>query len=230
MKKITLYSEVLWILSLVIISFSVAMTAAADFGLSMVVAPAYIISLKLGVLTFGQCEYLAQGFMFLLMCLLLRRIKPIYFCSFFTCIVYGLLLDGWRLLIPMFNPSLTAPGSMSMELRIIFFVAGLVLCALSIAMCFNSYIYPQVYDFFVKAVSAHFSLSRERFKIGFDMCFLALACVLSLLFFRRFQGVGVGTLITTVFNGVLIGFFGRLIEKHCRVVAIWPALEKRFEL
>ena len=227
MKKLTLHSELLWILSLVILSFSVAMTAAADLGLSMVVAPAYM---KLGVLTFGQCEYLAQGVLFLLMCLLLRRIKPIYFVSFFTCVVYGLLLDGWRSVIPMFDPGVTAPGSMSMELRVVFFAAGLVLCALSIAMGFNSYIYPQVYDFFVKAVSDRFSIRRDRFKTGFDMCFLALACAMSLLFFRRFQGVGVGTIITTLFNGLLIGFFGRLIDKRCRVVPIWPGLEKRFQL
>lgn len=230
MKKIKLYSEFNWLLSLVVISFSVAMTAAADFGLSMVVAPAYIISLKLGFLSFGQCEYITQGILFVLLCLLLGRVKPVYFCSFFTCLVYGLILDGWRSLVPLFDPAVTAPGSMPMGVRIVLFALGMVLCAFSIALCFNSYIHPQVYDFFVKAVSDRFSIPRDRFKIGFDMAFLLLAIALSLLFFRGFRGVGVGTVVTAACNGLLVGFFSRLIDRHCVVTALWPKLEKRFEI
>ena len=38
--------------SMIIMSLAVAMTAAADFGVSMIVAPAYILSLKIPFLTF----------------------------------------------------------------------------------------------------------------------------------------------------------------------------------
>ena len=230
MKKIKIYSEAAWLVSLLLLSFAVAMTAAADFGLSMVVAPAYILSLRLGSLSFGQCEYIVQGILFIVMCIALGRIKGVYFMSFITCLVYGLMLDSWRALIPVFNPALTAPGSMVMELRLLFFVVGLVLCAFCIALCFYSYIYPQVYDFFVKAMAERFSIRRDRFKIGFDMSFLALACAMTLLFFGKLQGVGVGTVVTTLFNGLLIGCFSRLLEKHCEFVAIWPALEKHFKM
>ena len=48
MKKIKIYSEIIYLLSIIIISFSVAMLSAVDFGISMIVAPAYILSEKLG--------------------------------------------------------------------------------------------------------------------------------------------------------------------------------------
>lgn len=230
MKKIKIYGEAAWLVSLLLLSFSVAMTAAADFGLSMIVAPAYILSLRLDALSFGQCEYIMQGALFILMCLALGKIKPIYFMSFFTCLVYGLMLDGWRAIIPIFNPVVTAPGSMDMGLRIVFFVLGLVICAFCIALCFYSYIYPQVYDFFVKAMADRFSIRRDRFKIGFDVSFLILACAMTFIFFARLEGVGVGTVVTTLFNGLLIGFFSRQLEKHCDFVALWPDLEKRFKM
>ena len=43
MKKLTLYSEILYVLSIVLLALAVAILTAADFGVSMIVAPAYIL-------------------------------------------------------------------------------------------------------------------------------------------------------------------------------------------
>ena len=67
-KKLTIHSELVYVLSIIILSFSVAMVSAADFGLSMIVSPAYILSQKLEFLTFGQSEYVVQAFMFIIFC------------------------------------------------------------------------------------------------------------------------------------------------------------------
>ena len=93
MKKITFYSELVYVSSLVILSFAVSMISATDFGLSMIVSPAYILSLKFPVLTFGQAEYVVQGILFVLFCILLKKIRAVYFVSFGTGFVYGLMLD-----------------------------------------------------------------------------------------------------------------------------------------
>ncbi|MBR2338785.1 MAG: hypothetical protein IKA63_04890, partial [Clostridia bacterium] len=60
MKKITLPDEIVYLAATVLLALSVAMLTAADFGISMIVAPAYILSQKLGFLTFGQSEYVIQ--------------------------------------------------------------------------------------------------------------------------------------------------------------------------
>ena len=73
MKKITLYSELAYVFAILILSFSVAMVSAADLGLSIIVAPAYILSQKLGFLTFGQSEYVVQAILFIVFCILLKR-------------------------------------------------------------------------------------------------------------------------------------------------------------
>ena len=46
MKKKFFYTEIAYVLGLVIMAFAAAFTEKADFGMSMVVAPAYIIHLK----------------------------------------------------------------------------------------------------------------------------------------------------------------------------------------
>lgn len=46
MKKIRVSNELIYVLAVIVLSFATAMLAAADLGMSMVVAPAYIVSLK----------------------------------------------------------------------------------------------------------------------------------------------------------------------------------------
>ena len=230
LRKIRFPAEAAYLVALVVLALAVAMTAASDLGVSMIVAPAYILSLKVDALTFGQSEYIVQGLLFIAFCLLMRRVRLIYFSAFLTGLLYGAVLDFWRLVIPHFNPSITPIGSLGLPLRILYFIGGTVLCSACIALFFHTYLYPQIYDFFVKGVTARYGLNRTRFKIAYDAAFLVAACVMSLLLFRRFVGVGIGTLITTAVNGVLIGFFDKLFAKHFDFTPLLPRFAERFAL
>ena len=228
-KRITIPSEIMFLLATVVMAFSVAILAAADFGLSMIVAPAYMVSLKLGFLTFGQSEYLVQALLFLVLCLCLKRFKVLFLASFLAGVIYGAVLDLWRL-IPLLDPNVTPAGSLSLPLRLVFLVLGTVLCSLSVAAYFHSYLYPQVYDFFVKAVTDHYGFDRTKFKRLFDLTFLAVSLLLSFLFFGALRGIGWGTLLMTLVNGPLIGLFDRMIAAHVDTPALFPRLEERFRI
>ena len=206
------------------------MITAADFGVSMIVAPAYIISLKSGVLTFGQSEYIVQGALFILFCILMKKVKLVYFSSFATGIIYGAVLDLWRTVIPPFNPEITPPGSMALGIRITYLALGMVMTSFSIALFFRTYFLPQVYDFFVKGISAHFNLDRNKFKIGFDIIFLLISACVSLILFKGFKGIGTGTVVMTAFNGVLIGMFGKMFDKAIDFKPLFKNFSERFRL
>lgn len=229
-KKITLHGEFVYAAAVILLSLAVAMLSAANFGVSMIVAPAYIISQKLGVITFGQGEYLVQSVLFVVFCILMKKIKPIYFVSFITCLIYGAVLDLWRKFVPLFNPDVTAPGSMTMPVRILLFVGGMLLTSFSVMLFYKTYLYPQVYDFFVKGISAHFNKDRTKFKIVFDFSCLAVSCVLTLTLFRKFVGIGVGTLILTALNGFIIGRFDKLFDKCVNLKPLFPKFASKFDL
>ncbi len=229
-KKITIHSELLFLIGNILLAFSVAMVSASNFGLSMIVSPAYILSQKLGFLTFGQSEYVLQGVLFIVFCILMKKVKLIYFTSFITCLFYGAVLDFWRVIIPIFNPEITAPGSMSFPLRVFFYAGGTILTSLTIAMLFRSYIYPQVYDFFVMGITEHFNIDRTKFKSVFDICCLLVSVAMTLIFFRKFIGIGVGTLITTLVNGFMIGKFGTLLDSLFEIKPLFPKLAKKFDI
>lgn len=223
MKKIKISSELVYVLATFLLSLAVSMHTAADFGLSMIVSPAFLISVKTEVLTFGQAEYILQGALFIVLCISLKRFKPIYLFSFFSGFFYGTVLDLWRLVIPHFNPNLTTPQDINIYIRIIYFIVGLLLTTLSIAMFFRCYIYPQVYDFFVKAISERYNLKIKSVKLINDITFLVVSVVLSLIFFNKLVGVGIGTFIAAFLNGFLINSFGNLIDK---IFIIEPKFKK----
>ena len=102
MKKTVLYTELAYVLGMVGLSLSVALMTRADFGVSMVVAPAYLLYLKLNPVlpffTFGMAEYTLQAALLLCTILTVKKFRPYFLFSFVTAVLYGFLLDGWMLL------------------------------------------------------------------------------------------------------------------------------------
>ena len=228
-KKRIFPAELAYLLALVLLAFAVAMLTTAGFGVSMIVAPAYLVSLKVSILSFGQAEYVLQAGLFIVFCLVMRKFKAVYLSSFVTCLIYGAVLDLWRLL-PVFNPNVTAPGSMAVPLRIVMFVFGILLTSLSVACFFKTYLYPQVYDFFVKGVSARFHIKRSFFKTCFDLSCLAVGSAMTLLFFGKFVGISFGTLFMALITGTVIGFFGKILDKVLDVTPFFPKFAAHFSL
>lgn len=229
MRKIKVSNELVYVLAVFVLSFATAMLAAADLGMSMVIAPAYIVSLKVQILTFGQAEYLVQGTLFVLFCVLMKRVRVLYFFAFVSGLIYGAVLDFWRMVIPHFNPDLFAPGSLPLSLRIVYFIVGFLLNSLGVALYFKTYFYPQVYEFFVKGISRRFGVEMSKFKIGFDMTCLVIAAALSFILFHGFVGIGVGTVALAFGNGPLIGLYGKWMDRHLDTWNRWTDFAEKFE-
>ena len=209
MKKIILSSEIIYLVAIALLSLAVAALSAADFGISMIVAPAYLLSLKTNFLTFGQAEYVIQAGVFIVLCLVLKKFKFIY-------------LFSWRKL-PLFDPQTTPPGSRSLPFRIILFLSGIILTSFSVALFFKTYLYPQVYDFSVKAISRRYGIRLPILKTIVDLTCLTTSFIMTLTFFGKIRGIGWGTVIMALVNGTLIGFFSNLLD---RIIEFRPIFRK----
>lgn len=212
MRK-TFYTELAYVLGLLFVALGVAFMEKPDFGVSMVVAPAYILHLKISetysFFTFGMAEYTLQAVLLIIMALVLRRFKLSYLFSFVTAVIYGFILDLCMLLVsyvPMEN----------MALRITYYTLGMVLCAIGIALFFHTYIAPEVYELFVKEVSSKYGVEIHRFKTGYDICSCLIGVILSFIFFGFgvFRGVKWGTIICALINGTLIGLCSKFLEQR----------------
>lgn len=213
MKKKVLYSEFAYIAGLILLALGTALMERADFGVSMVVAPAYLIYRKLNPIfsfvSFGMAEYLLQLLILLGMMLILRRIRLSYILSFATAVIYGFILDGSMALVGLI-------GINPMWLRVLFYLLGMILCSMGVSMLFHTYISPEAYELFVKEISARAKMDIHRFKTLYDCASCLIAVLMSFAFFGFgvFEGVKLGTIFCALINGSLIGLCSGFYEKH----------------
>ena len=213
MNQKTFYTEIAYLLGLLILALGTAFMERADFGVSMVVAPAYLIHLKvsevLPFFSFGMAEYTLQAVVILAMILILRRIKLSYFFSFVTAVLYGLTLDGAMALI-----ALLPEGSFGVKLG--WFLFGMLLCSIGVSLLFHTYISPEAYELFVKEISAKLQRDIHKCKTAYDCASCLIAILLSFLFFGfgHFEGVKLGTIFCALVNGSLIGRCTAWFEKR----------------
>ena len=229
MKKLKLPSEVVYLAAIVLLAFSVAMLTSVDFGISMIVAPAYILSLVVPSLSFGQAEYVIQAMLFVVFCVVMKNFRISFLSSFLTCLLYGAVLDLFRL-IPLFNPTITPPGSMDLWARIVMFILGVPMSAFSIALFSKNYVYPEVYDLFFLGFCKNNCINTAVFKTCFDAFMLVLGTAMTLAFFKKFVGINWGTLVMTVCNGTLISLFSKLLDKCIDVKPIFKRFASHFAL
>ena len=210
MKKKYFPTELAYLIGITILAFGAALMAQADFGMSMVVAPAYLLHLKvsqfLPFFSFGMAEYTLQAVLLVVLAIVMRRFKWSYLFSLGTAVFYGFLLDIFMKIVANF-PEETA-------WRVVWYIVGLLLCTAGVSLLFHTYISPEAYELFVKEVSAKIPMDISKFKTIYDCTSCLVAILLSFLFFGwgHFEGVKLGTILCALINGWMIGRFTKIFE------------------
>lgn len=228
-KPLTVYTEPAFVAANVVMGLGVAMMAAADLGMSMTGAPAYLLSIRFPAFSFGTCEIFIQLILILLTFLVIGRIRLRFFLSLLSGSVYALFLDLWRAIIPALNPAVTPAGNLPLPVRLSLFVGGVVLVMFSVAVFFRCYIYPQSYDLFVRELCRRYGIRKSAAKTAFDCSFLVLGIVLSCVFFSRIQAIGIGTVLLSLCGGSLLGICDRFLSRTTAFRPLFPRAVALFE-
>lgn len=221
--KLKKCGELSFLLGTVLLGLATSLMSKAGFGVSMVVAPAYVIAEKVQVISAGTMCYIKQGVLILLTSLIMRRFRVTYLFSFLSAVLFGLSVDFFTGVCLAWVQSPSLPG------RIALFCIGIPINSFSIALLFHTYFPPQAPELFVKELSRKYGWAVYKTKYVFDLSFCVLSIVLSLLFFRRLLYIGVGTVICALVNAPLIGFFGKILDRVGEYDARFPRLAALFE-
>ncbi len=222
MTRVEKSSELLWFFGIIFVALGVAICSKADLGVSMIAAPAFVVSEALlahcSILTVGVTEYIIQGIILVVLCLTVRRFNWRYLLAFAVAVIYGYTLDLFLLLLSnvQFN---------TIWLRWIMLIVGDMITAFGVACFFRTYMPLQVYELFVYEVTEKFHLKISKTKWIFDLSLLIISVTLALTLFddansfncstigyASFHSIGLGTLVTTAINSPLISLMGKLID------------------
>ena len=234
MKKIGKSGELLWLFGMIFVALGVSICSKADLGVSMIAAPPFVIqealSPYIGFLSVGMAEYMIQGILLILLCVIVRRFDWRYLLAFLVAVLYGYILDLFLFLLGGVTVT-------SIPLRYLMLLIGDLITAFGVACFFGTYMPLQVYELFVAEVSAVFRIDINRIKWAFDLSLLALSILLALLLFdlhdfdwsqigyKSYHSIGPGTLITTLINSPLIAMMSRLVRRFFDPTPRFPRLE-----
>ena len=211
-RKKIFYAELAYVAGIALLALGTALMERADFGMSMVVAPAYIVHLRVSQFlpwfSFGMAEFALQGALLVALSLWMGRFKRSYLFSFATAVLYGMVLDL------CISAAALLPGY-GTAARLICYVLGMLLCAAGVALLFHSYIPPEAYELVVKEVADRRKWDVGRVKTVYDCISCAAGVALSFAFFGwgQFEGVKAGTILCALVNGWLIGWIDRWLNK-----------------
>ena len=223
-KKIGKFNELSWFIGVLLGALGLCLSTKADFGLSMLSAPAYILHMKLHEIfswySHGTSEYIWQGMLLIIMCLIIRKFKVRYIFSFLTAVLFGWEVDAWKWIL--------GGGEAYPELwqRIIAFILGTLISALAVAFYFRTYMPLQMGELIVTEISDTYKLNCDKVKLVNDFIMLGVSIALTLILHHKLIGVGVGTIIVTFVNAPFIVMFGKLLDKIFDFSPMFPKLMK----
>lgn len=227
MKKPVFHTELAYLFGLFMLAWGTALTAWGGYGISMVVAPAYVLHMALSQhlpwFSFGIAEYVLQALVLGIMMLLLRKFKFSYLLSFAAALIYGVMLDSGMALFGKILPA----EPVEWQQMLAYFGGDMAVCA-GIALVLRSYLPPEVYELFVKEVAPKAGLKFHIFKIIYDCTSLVLAIILSFALCGGLQHIGIGTVCCAFINGMLIKLFSNLYD-HAFVFKDLFSLRNKFE-
>jgi len=221
--KIKRFSEASFLLGAILLGFATSMMSKAGFGLSMVVAPCYVLADKLQIVSTGTMCYLFQGALIIVTSIIMGKFRFTYLFSFLSAVIFGLAVDFFDAVI--FDHIQTP----ELWQRILLYAVAIPINSLSITLLLRSYFPPQAPELFVKELSRKNSWQIHKTKYVYDLTSCAVSILLSLLFFRQLRFIGVGTVICAFINAPLIGFYGRFFDKFIDFSALFPRIEKIFK-
>lgn len=227
-NKIPNVAEAAWLLGIILCGLGVCLSVKSDFGVSMVIAPAYIIYLKLSEFipwfTLGMAEYSVQGILIVVLSVALRRFKFKYLLCFLTSVIHGAVVDIWSAILEPIVCETVFQRSLCCA-------AGAVITSFAIALMLRTYLPQEVYELVVKEISDKFGFSVNRVKWIYDASSLLVAVILMFSMFGRFSFdmIGIGTLVLTFFNTPLITLAGRLLDKFFNFTPAFSGFFKKFD-
>ena len=220
-KKITKLGELSWFVGNILCAIGNCLVSKSAFGLSAIIAPAFIMNRKIGFLSVGVCEYIFQGLLLLLCCVLIGKFKAKFIATICNILFYGACFDIVNALLSPLQPN-------TIFARIIVAALGMTIIGFAVALMLRTYIPPSAYEIFVGEVAIAKKIDMNKMKLIFDVSMLVITIVMmfALLGGYYIDILGPLTIIAAFMNSVLIGFFGKIIDKYCDFSPAVPALYK----
>ncbi len=207
-KRETVKRYLLFIACLFFMGIGVALTKHGELGVSPISSVANVVSIKFTFFSFGTWLTVSNCLLLLGQILLLRkRFKPIQLLQIPLSFLFGYFTDLGSWLVR------TIPND-AYAVRLILVLCGIVVLGFGITLGVIADVILNSGEAFVKALADVIKKDFSSVKIAFDVTWVMLSVVLSLVFFEgKLYGTREGTVISALLVGVTVKLFRSKLQK-----------------
>ncbi|MCH5303360.1 MAG: YitT family protein [Ruminococcus sp.] len=199
---------ILCIIGIFFVALGIAFSKQANLGISTISSVPNILSLRFDFVSFGFWSASWNIIMVLGQILILKKnFKKLQLLQIPLSFVFGYFTDFGLKIASLFptDSYLTQATLMLMGVVILAFGISLTIIA---NLIFNSG------EGIVKAIADVSGKDFGRVKTVFDICCVATAALLSMIFFNfQILGIREGTLVAALFTGLLVNLFNKILKK-----------------
>lgn len=200
-------------LGLLINSFGIAFITKSSLGTSQISSLPYVLSLRFP-LSFGGFTFLMNTVFILIQIAIQRRnFPPVQLLQIAANVLFSGFIDVSMAALSWLHPAgwLARGGCMLLG-------CAILACGISIEIAPDVITVPG--EGLVRVLAQATGKDFGRVKLVFDVSLIVIASALSLLFFGRLQGVGIGTVVSALIVGPLVSLFGRVLPGLGRIRAL----------
>ena len=221
MKQHHYVSRYLWfVLGVLVNPFGVALITQAALGTSPISSIPYVLSLRFPI-TLGEFTFILNLVYILGQIVLLRRaFQPIQLLQIAVNVIFSAFID-----VSMNLLSWLQPDHIAVKLIALILGCAILGVGISIEVAPDVLVVPG--EGIVRAMT---QVSGKRFgsvKVFFDCTLVAIALILSFLFFHGLNGLGLGTVISALIIGRFVNLYNRYLPliPYLRGLAAAPVTE-----
>ena len=212
-KKEIVKRYVLFIIGLFFLALGVAFTKHGELGVSPLSSVSNVMSWRFDSLSLGTWLIIWNCTMILGQIMVLRKnFQWMQLLQLPLSFLFGWFTDlGVLIVSPIPLPNY--------PVKLIVVVIGIVILSFGIVLTLIANVIMNSGEAFVKAIADTIHTDFGNVKVAFDIFCVALAVVLSLIFFDlRIIGVREGTILSALFAGMIIKFFNRKLKEPLNVL------------
>jgi uncharacterized membrane protein YczE len=205
-KSTWIKKTIIYALGLFTLAFGIALSVKSNLGVSPVSSVPLVLS-KISGLSLGTVTASVYIFNMVLQAVILRRdYKPVNLLQIAATFFFGVFTDATIWLTSFL------PVTDSYVFRFVYLAFGIAFVALGVFFYLTTSLMALPTDGTVQAIAFKGRFRLHKVKIGYDCVSTALALLLSLLFLRRIEGIGIGTVAAALGVGRLLGVFSDLLR------------------
>lgn len=193
-------------------SFGVALITKAALGTSPISSVPYVLSLRFAP-TLGEFTFVMNLIFIILQPVLLRQYHPVQLLQIVVNVVFSWFIDVSMNLLGWLEPQ-----NIAIELVLLLLGCAVLGFGISVEVAPDVLRVPGE-----GLVGALAQVSKIRFgtvKVAFDVTLVAISLTMSLVFFHRLNGLGLGTVISALIVGRFVNLFNDRLPLIARIAQL----------